>query len=84
MKFQIHPVVFEELHLFHLFAGRGDGGLHGLDRKDFDNYYSYSEAKKEIENGQFFTPPDLCQLVTEALKPSQSRMPRGFNNSFAF
>lgn len=49
----------------------GDGGLHGLDRKDFDNYYSYSEAKKEIENGQFFTPPDLCQLVTEALKPSQ-------------
>lgn len=52
-------------------AYTGDGGLHGLDRKDFDNYYSYSEAKKEIENGQFFTPPDLCQLVTEALKPSQ-------------
>ena len=42
-------------------AYTGDGGLHGLDRKDFDNYYSYSEAKKEIENGQFFTPPDLCR-----------------------
>ena len=52
-------------------AYTGDGGLHGLDRKDFDSYHSYSEAKKEIENGQFFTPPSLCQLVAEVLKPSQ-------------
>ena len=52
-------------------AYTGDGGLHGLDRKDFDDYHSYSEAKKEIENGQFFTPPSLCQLVAEVLKPSQ-------------
>ncbi|WP_304634354.1 SNF2-related protein [uncultured Oscillibacter sp.] len=52
-------------------AYTGDGGLHGLERKDFDNYHSYSEAKKEIENGQFFTPPSLCQLVAEVLKPSQ-------------
>lgn len=40
-------------------------------RKDYDNYHSYSEAKKEIENGQFFTPPDLCRLVAEALKVSK-------------
>lgn len=33
----------------------GDGGLHGLRRQDYENYASYSEAKKEIENGQFFT-----------------------------
>ena len=52
-------------------AYTGDGGLHGLARKDYDNYHSYSEAKKEIENGQFFTPPDLCRLVAEALKPSK-------------
>ena len=52
-------------------AYTGDGGLHGLDRKDFDGYHSYSEAKKEIENGQFFTPSSLCQLVAEVLKPSQ-------------
>ena len=52
-------------------AYTGDGGLHGLERKDFDSYHSYSEAKKEIENGQFFTPPNLCQLVAEVLKPSQ-------------
>ena len=52
-------------------AYTGDGGLHGLDRKDFDNYHSYSEAKKEIENGQFFTPPNLCHLVAAALNPTQ-------------
>lgn len=52
-------------------AYSGDGGLHGLERKDYDDYCSYSEAKKEIENGQFFTPPALCQLVAEAIQPSQ-------------
>lgn len=52
-------------------AYTGSGGLHGLARKDFDDYHSYSEAKKEMENGQFFTPPDLCRLVAEILKPSQ-------------
>ena len=52
-------------------AYTGSGGLHGLERSDYENYHDYSEAKKEIENGQFFTPPDLCQLVVEALSPSQ-------------
>ena len=47
----------------------GDGGLHGLRRQDYENYASYSEAKKEIENGQFFTPPLICRLVAEALSP---------------
>ena len=40
-------------------AYTGDGGLHGLERADFDNYHDYSEKKKEIENGQFFTPPEI-------------------------
>ena len=53
-------------------AYTGDGGLHGLKRADYENYHAYSEAKKEIENGQFFTPPDVCQLVCEALTPSVS------------
>ena len=26
----------------------GDGGLHGLERKDFENYHQYSEAKTPI------------------------------------
>ena len=50
-------------------AYTGDGGLHGLNRSDFDNYHEFSEAKKEIENGQFFTPPALCRFVMEALQP---------------
>ena len=53
-------------------AYTGDGGLHGLERKDFDNYHAYSEAKKEIENGQFFTPPGLCELVASCLKLSDT------------
>ena len=53
-------------------AYTGDGGLHGLSRSDFDNYHEYSEKKKEIENGQFFTPPDICRLVVESLRPSVS------------
>ena len=51
-------------------AYTGEGGLHGLERSDYDDYHSYSEAKKEIENGQFFTPPKLCHLVAAALSPS--------------
>ena len=51
-------------------AYTGDGGLHGLNCSEYDNYHDYSEAKKEIENGQFFTPPELCQLVAESLAPS--------------
>lgn len=46
----------------------GNGGLHGLSRKDYENYHSYSEAKKELENGQFFTPPALCQFVVDCLQ----------------
>lgn len=50
-------------------AYTGDGGLHGLNSKDYDNYHEYSKAKKGIENGQFFTPPLLCRLIVEALSP---------------
>lgn len=51
-------------------AYTGDGGLHGLNRADFANYHEYAEAKKEIENGQFFTPHTLCQFIMEALSPA--------------
>ena len=46
----------------------GDGGLHGLSRKNYRSYHTYSEAKKELENGQFFTPPALCQFVADCLR----------------
>lgn len=50
-------------------AYTGDGGLHGLQRADYRNYHEYSEAKKEVELGQVFTPPSICQFLVETLKP---------------
>ena len=55
-------------------AYTGDGGLHGLKQKDFDSYSAYSDAKKEVENGQFFTPASLCQLVVESVNPSRGSL----------
>ena len=48
-------------------AYTGDGGLHGLKRSDYDSYSEFSDAKKEIENGQFFTPPSVCQTVVRCI-----------------
>ena len=53
-------------------AYTGDGGLHGLNRSDFKNYHDFSSAKKECENGQFFTPSNLCSLVASSLRISDS------------
>ena len=47
----------------------GNGGLHGLDRKDFQNFHAYTEAKKEIEQGQFFTPAEICEFLVACVKP---------------
>jgi hypothetical protein len=47
----------------------GKGKLHQLNRHDYANYYAYSEAKKEFEQGQFFTPHDLCRDLVRALQP---------------
>lgn len=55
-------------------AYTGDGGLHGLKRKDYDSYNAYSDAKKEVENGQFFTPASLCQLVVQSINPSRGSL----------
>ena len=32
----------------------GNGGLHGLDRKDFQNFHAYTEAKKRNRAGTVF------------------------------
>ena len=52
-------------------AYTGIGGLHGLNREDFDNYHEFSEQKKIFESGQFFTPPKLCELVMACLRLSE-------------
>ena len=49
----------------------GDGGLHCVKRSDYENYSEYSKAKKEIENGQFFTPPKVCEFVAHCLNISK-------------
>lgn len=69
-------------------AYTGDGGLHGLKSGDFENYHDYSTAKKEIENGQFFTPANICRLVVESLRLEKSDLVAdltcGMGNFFNF
>jgi len=52
----------------------GIGGLHGLNPADFENYHEFSEAKKTIEMGQFFTPHEICRKMVELAAPSASDM----------
>ena len=35
----------------------GNGGLHGLSRKDYENYHSYSEAKKSWKTASSLRRP---------------------------
>lgn len=66
----------------------GNGGLHELNRIDYDNYHDYSKDKKEIENGQFFTPPALCGFIMSCLHLSKSDLVAdltcGMGNFFNF
>ena len=51
----------------------GIGGLHNLKQEDYANYNLYSEAKKEIEKGQFFTPHYICHQMVDAISPEIGR-----------
>ena len=66
----------------------GDGGLHGLRRSDYENYNAFSAAKKGLENGQFFTPPPLCEMIVSALRLSDTDLVAdltcGMGNFFNF
>lgn len=50
----------------------GIGGLHDLSFHDFNNFHDYTEAKKEFEMGQFFTPHAVCRLMVELAAPTPS------------
>lgn len=54
--------------IFNLYTG--DGGLHGLNASTFSDYNAYKLAKQEIENGQFFTPPPVCEFIVQCLQIS--------------
>ena len=43
------------------------GGLHGLSYSDFENFQQFKEAKQNVEEGQFFTPPAMCEQLAESL-----------------
>lgn len=53
-------------------AYTGDGGLHGLEFNNYDSFHSFSEAKKEVENGQFFTPASISEQIVKSLKIGKS------------
>jgi SAM-dependent methyltransferase len=52
----------------------GVGGLHSLNFKDYNSFYSYTEAKKEIENGQFFTNHTEGKFLIDLLKIKNSEL----------
>lgn len=52
----------------------GKGGLSGESFADHANFAAYTAAKKEYEQGQFFTPPPVCELVMEGIKILPSDM----------
>lgn len=55
-------------------AYTGDGGLHGLSYADYGNRAAYTAAKREIENGQFFTPAPVCKFIMECLALEKSAL----------
>jgi len=53
-------------------AYSGNGGLHGLEFNNYNSYHSFSEAKKEIELGAFFTPATISKFMVDCVKPNNS------------
>lgn len=52
----------------------GIGGLHNLKAEDYANYNEFSQAKKEVEHGQFFTPHEICRQMVEIAAPEPTEM----------
>ncbi|WP_145949523.1 SNF2-related protein [Paenibacillus sp. Y412MC10] len=69
-------------------AYTGTGGLHGLAFSDYRSLFEYSEAKREIEMGQFFTPSTLCKFLADCLRTSPhdivGDLTAGMGNFFNF
>lgn len=50
----------------------GDGGLHGISFSDYNSFYEYTEAKKEVEQGQFFTPHHVSKFIVDCIRPTKT------------
>lgn len=59
-----------EEDIFNSYSGKG--GLHGLNFKDFLSYHQFGKSKREYEQGQFFTPPPICQDMVNLIKPTET------------
>ena len=49
-------------------AYMGNGGLHGLDRKDFQNFMLIQKRKRN-RAGTVFTPAEICEFLVACVKP---------------
>lgn len=52
----------------------GSGGLHGLEFKDYDSFHSFTEAKRILEVGEFFTPHQLSKFLVDCLNIDQFQL----------
>lgn len=59
------PVHITKEDIFNAYTGIG--GLHGLDRQDYKNYYDYAQDKREFEQGQFFTAAGIIDMMVKDL-----------------
>lgn len=50
----------------------GKGGLHNLEYSDFHSFHEYTAAKKEIEQGQFYTSAETAQKIVKTVRPEGS------------
>jgi len=61
---------FTSEEVFNYYTGKG--GLHGLKREDYSSFHDYTEAKKEIEQGAFFTPDSFFEKIHKIIKVDSS------------
>lgn len=47
----------------------GNGGLHGLKKKDYNNYHDYAEAKKKSNRGNFLRLLQCASFSLTAYSP---------------
>lgn len=52
----------------------GKGHLTDIQFKDYNNYYEFSQARKVEEQGEFFTPHNICEFVMNSLKPDNDNL----------
>jgi len=66
IKDRLYANTIQSKDLTELYNGfSGNGKLHDLEFKDFDNFHDFTKAKQEFELGQFYTPDWLCKSIVE-------------------